>query len=45
MPVLSSKYSTEQGDLTDWMSFQPSNLIEEINSSRSPQDKYLKLFT
>ena len=31
MLVLSSKYNIEQVDFTDWMSFQPSNLIEEIN--------------
>ena len=31
MLVLSSKYDIEQADFTDWMSFQPSNLIEEIN--------------
>ena len=29
--VLSSKHDIEQIDYTDWMSFQPSNLIEEIS--------------
>ena len=29
--VLSSKYNIGQADFTDWMSFQPSNLIQEIN--------------
>ena len=31
MLFLSSKYNTEEVDFTDWMSFQPSNLIEEIS--------------
>ena len=31
MLVLRSKYNIEQVDFTDWMSFQPSNLIEEIS--------------
>ena len=35
MLVVSSKYSIEQADCTDWMPFQPSNLIEEINPQKS----------
>ena len=31
MLVLNSKYNTERVDFTDWMSFQPSSLIEEIS--------------
>ena len=34
MLVLSSKYNIEQVDFTDWMSFQPSNLIEEIRKDK-----------
>ena len=31
MLVLNSKYNIERIDFTDWMSFQPTNLIEEIS--------------
>ena len=31
MQILSFKYNIEQDDFTDWMSPQPSNLIEEIS--------------
>ena len=31
MLVLSSKFNIEQGDFTDWMSFQSSRLTEEIS--------------
>ena len=37
MLVLSSKYNIEQANFTDWIFFQPSNLIEEI----SPHPKAL----
>ena len=31
MLVLNSQYNIKRVDFTDWMSFQPSNLIEEIS--------------
>ena len=34
MLVLSSKYNIEQVAFTDWMSFQTSNLIEEIRKNK-----------
>ena len=36
MLVLSSKYNIEQADFTDWMSFQPSSLIEESSPIQKP---------
>ena len=33
MRVLSSISKADQADFTDWMSFLPSNLMEEINSN------------
>ena len=36
MLVLSSTYNTEQADFTDWMSFQPSSLIEETSPIQKP---------
>ena len=33
MRALSSTFKTDQADFTDWMSFLPSNFIEEISSN------------
>ena len=43
MLALSSKYNIEQVDFTDWMSFQPSNITEEISPHPEALRKYLKL--
>ena len=44
MRALTSAYKTDQADFTDWISFVPSNLTEEISPNKEASTQIPKVF-